>query len=98
MPAYSGLVALLVSLLLVVLRAFGIVVGDDVQANLTSAVVSIVSAVAILIGIWRLLFTKRRADVATAQLIAAGHTPILGPVPSESDELNAAQLVRKVTS
>lgn len=102
MPAYTGTVALLIGLLVTVLKAVGVQLPDDFSGQLTQTIVSIIGAASMLIGIWRLLHTKKVADVATAQVIAAGGQPIAGSksdkVLTESDRLNAAELVRKAAS
>lgn len=103
MPNYSGMIAAAVGIVFVVLKALGVEVpGDDARQSLTNALVGIVSGIAFLIAFWRLHFTKTVADTANAQLIVAGHVPLVGTgagiVPSESDKLNAQQIIRKAMS
>lgn len=101
-PAYTGTVALLIGLLVTVLKAFGVTLPDDFSGQATSAAVAIITAISMAIGVWRLLHSKKVADTLSAQVTASGAAPVAGPdkgqVPSDSDILNAQQLVRKATS
>lgn len=102
MPPYSGTIALVVGLVVIVLQAFGIVVAPNDADTLKSALGGLAAAIPIVIGIWRLLHTKGVADTLSAQVTATGKAPVAGPdkgtVPTESDVLNAQQIVRKATA
>lgn len=102
MPAYTGTVALLIGLLVTGLKAAGVQLPEDFSGQLTNTVVAVITAASMVIGVWRLLHTKKVADVATAQVTAVGVAPLVGSnagvVPSEADKLNAAELLRKVRS
>lgn len=96
-PAYTGTIALFIGLLVTALKAFGVQLPDDFSGQATSTIVAIITAISMAVGIWRLLHSKKVADTLSAQVTATGKAPVAGPdkgaVPSESDVLNAQQIV-----
>ncbi len=96
MPAYSGTIALVLGIIVQVLAIAGVKLPEEFAGQATQAIVAIITAATMIIGIWRLLHTKRVAETATAQVVAQGIAPINGPdkgvVPSETERLNAESL------
>lgn len=105
MPNYSGTIVLIVGMAINAAKLFhidtwlGLEFTDDTAGQISNAVVQGISFVGMAIGIWRLLHTKKVADVAVAQVKAAGIAPVVGPdkgiVPSIDEQVKAAQVVNK---
>lgn len=106
MPNYTGVIALVLGIIVSGLGIVGVKLPDDFTGQMTQLITGIITVVTMAIGVWRLLHTKKVAEVkaaqgviSNAQLMEAGKVPIAGPLPTEADRLNAEQLLlRKAKS
>ncbi len=96
-PAYTGTIALIIGMVVSVLGIVGVKLPEDFTGQATQLVTAVISVISMGIGVWRLLHTKKIADTATAQVAVTGQAPLVGSnagvVPSESDKLNAQQVI-----
>lgn len=98
-PPYTGTIALIVGLVVIVLQFFGVVVAPTDADTIKAALGGICAALPIVIGIWRLLFTKKAVTTLSNQVVALGATPQAGPardtVPTQASIAAAQSAVRK---
>lgn len=98
-PPYTGTIALVVGLVVIVLQAFGVVVAPNDADTIKAALGGLCAALPIVVGIWRLLFTKKAVTTLSNQVVALGATPQAGPardtVPTSAEIVTARVAVEK---